>query len=110
MIIITFVHFQKEEYEASLRPKPFVSNADPDVLRKPAFVPQYDKALPIITIPFNLHTNDRLDKRRKFDEQTKAELEQKRLEEEAEKQRKDERERMELRKQTQFKAQPNPFK
>lgn len=110
MFEISFLHFQREEYQDSQRPKPFVSNPDPDVLRKRPFVPQpVDK--PTTTVqPFNLQTSSRLKERQKYDENYKSELERKIKEKEEQERHDEERLRKEMRKATTFKAQPNPFK
>lgn len=100
---------QREEYEASLSPKPFLANADPDVLRKPAFKPQREKCY-IVPAPFNLHSDARLKQRKIFDEQFKSESERRQQEKEEQQKRDEETTRKELRKATEFKAQPNPFK
>lgn len=60
--------------------------------------------------PFNLHSSERCKERRQFDEQIKMETERKKKEEEERRQQEEERTRRELRKRTNFKAQPNPFK
>lgn len=104
-----FSHLQREDFEASRKPKPFVSN-DADVLKQKPFVPHISKKPTTELVPFNLHSDDRLKHRRQFDEQTRAELEKKKQEEEKQRQEEDERIRREIRKASTFKAQPNPFK
>lgn len=107
-MISTFIS-QKEEYEASLRPKPFVSNPNPDVLRKKPFVPQIEKCH-ITPVPFNLQSDARSKDRKQFDENFKTENERRQQEKEEQRKRDEEKMRKELRKATVFKAQPNPFK
>lgn len=107
--ISLIVHLQREAFVASERPKPFVSQ-EADVLRKRPFAPQpVDK--PTTTVqPFNLHTLSRLKERQKYDEQVKIETERKAKEKDELEKLEEEHSRKEMRKQTIFKAQPNPFK
>lgn len=90
------------------KPKPFVSH-EPDVLFKEPFVPQRAKKAPTAPAPFNLQSDDRLQKRHKYDEQFKVEKQRKEREQEAKRKIEDEVIRRELRKQATFKANPNPF-
>lgn len=110
IFVFCFFVFQQEENEKSQRPKPFVSNSDPDVLRKPPFVPQIKEKQPIIPEPFNLQTSSRLKERKQFNDLAKTEAERKRIEQEELERQEEERLRKQIRKQTEFKAQPNPFK
>lgn len=87
-----------------------MSNSDPEVLRKKPFVPQIKEKQPIIPEPFNLQSSARMKDRKQFDDITKSEAERKRLEQEELERQEEERVRKEIRKQTEFKAQPNPFK
>lgn len=92
-----------------MRPKPFVSKPDPEVLRSKPFVPHIEKCR-ITPAPFNLHSDVRVKERRAFDENFKTEAERKQHEKEELRQREDDKIRKEIRKATVFKAQPNPFK
>lgn len=73
------------------------------------FVPQLRKKMPTRPVPFNLQSDGRLRERRQFDEQTKMEKERKEKEEEERRSIEEEVIRREIRKQTEFKAKPNPF-
>lgn len=88
-----------------MRPKPFQSNSDPEVLRTKPFIPHHEKHR-ITTVPFNFQTDIRIKERRAYDEQSRSEYERKQKEREEQRQREDERIRKELRKATEFKAQP----
>lgn len=94
---------------AAQAPKPFKSNADPDVLRSKPFVPKPATKPTTEPAPFNLHSNERSRERRQFDEETRLEAERKRKEEEEMRLRLEEQIRREIRKATTFKARPNPF-
>lgn len=67
------------------------------------------KKPPTESVPFRLHSEERLRERRQFDEQVKLEAERREIEEIECKKCEEEEIRREIRKATTFKAQPNPF-
>lgn len=81
----------------------------PDVLKHKPFIPHIEK-IQITAIPFNLKSDERLKERKQFDENIRLEAERKQHEKEEKRRIEEENIRRELRKQTIFKAQPNPFK
>lgn len=72
-------------------------------------MPQHKKKTPIVSAPFNLHSDERLRERKQFDQHFKLESERKEREQEEQRKAEDERIRKEIRKATTFKAHPNPF-
>lgn len=61
-------------------------------------------------MPFNLQSDIRSKERKQFDENFKTEAERRQQEKEEQRQREEEKMRRDMRKATEFKAQPNPFK
>lgn len=92
----------------SLKPKPFVSK-EPEVLKLPPFVPRPKKKSPTAPAPFNLKSEERLRARHEYDQKVEMEAERKKREEEEKRKAEDENIRRQIRKQTEFKANPNPF-
>lgn len=92
----------------SLKPKPFVSK-EAEVLKVPPFVLQPKKKTPTELVPFNLHSDERLLERREYDLKHKEEMERKEREKEEKRKMEEENIRRLIRKQTVFKANPNPF-
>lgn len=59
---------QQQEEEAARQPKPFLAR-QPDVLTQQPFVPHQNRKPLTEPMPFNLHSEDRVQERHQYNEQ-----------------------------------------
>jgi hypothetical protein len=90
-------------------PAPVFKAHKPKVLVEEPFIPKKEKRA-VVQAPFNLRSSARVAERKNFEEDLERRRQEKHRLEEEERRRKDEEEIRKLRKEKEFKANPNPFR
>ncbi|XP_059617670.1 targeting protein for Xklp2-like [Phlebotomus argentipes] len=102
----------KAETERTVKPKIVIRKDPPrtaQALGKQPWVPKKERKLTQV-VPFNLQTTKRQEERRRFDELSRQIREVKIKKEQDQRKKEEEEMRKQLRKRTEFRARPNPFK